>query len=225
MLFNSLIFIFGFLPICYLVYWTLKTKEHRYVWLTIAGYVFYGTWNYKFCALMALSTTVSYLAGLGLLKWDDQYKRKLCLVIPISIDLSLLAFFKYVNFGLGTVHQVSQWIHHPIQIPILHIILPVGISFYTFHTITYIVDSYRRTITPTRNFFEFSCYVALFPQLVAGPIVRFRQVEGDLDHLDTADRKSFLNIGWSFFTIGLMKKVLIADSIATIINPALAHYA
>src|SRR6476620_12258316 len=98
MLFNSLVFIFAFLPVCYLVYWTLKSKEHRYIWLTIAGYVFYGTWNYKFCALMAFSTAVSYFAGLGLLKWDDPRKRKLCLVIPVSVDLSLLAFFKYANF-------------------------------------------------------------------------------------------------------------------------------
>jgi alginate O-acetyltransferase complex protein AlgI len=224
MLFNSLIFIFGFLPICYLVYWRLKEKNHRYIWLTIAGYVFYGSWNYKFCALMAFSTVVSYLAGRGLLKWDDRERRKLCLIVPISVDLALLGFFKYVNFGLDTFGHVAGWLNHPVHIPMLNIILPVGISFYTFHTITYIVDGYRRVITPTKNFFEFSCYVSLFPQLVAGPIVRFRQVESDLENLDAADRKSFLNIGWSFFAIGLMKKVLIADTIAAVVNPAFQNY-
>jgi alginate O-acetyltransferase complex protein AlgI len=225
MLFNSLIFIFGFLPVTYLVYWQLKTKNQRYIWLTIAGYVFYGTWNYKFCALMAFSTAVSYFAGRGLLRWDDPHKRKLCLIIPVTIDLTLLGFFKYANFTLGTVSGISRLAGFPLHVPALSIILPVGISFYTFHTITYIVDSYRRTIKPTENFFEFSCYVSLFPQLVAGPIVRFRQVENDLEHLDSADRKGFLNIGWSFFAIGLMKKVLIADTIATVINPALLRYA
>jgi alginate O-acetyltransferase complex protein AlgI len=224
MLFNSLIFLFGFLPICYLVYWQLKDKNHRYIWLTIAGYVFYGSWNYKFCALMAFSTVVSYLAGRGLLKWDDPGRRKLCLIVPVSVDLVLLGFFKYVNFGLDTFKHMAGWLNHPVDTPMLHIILPVGISFYTFHTITYIVDGYRRVITPTKNFFEFSCYVSLFPQLVAGPIVRFRQVENDLEHLDAADRKGFLNIGWSFFAIGLMKKVLIADTIAAVVNPAFQNY-
>ncbi len=225
MLFNSLIFIFGFLPFTYLVYWQLKTKNHRYIWLTIAGYVFYGTWNYKFCALMAFSTAVSYFAGLGFLRWDDAYRRRLCLVIPVTVDLALLGFFKYANFSLDTVSGIGSWLGFPLHLPNLNIILPVGISFYTFHTITYIVDSYRRIIRPTKNFFEFSCYVSLFPQLVAGPIVRFRQVENDLEHLDSANRKGFLDIGWSFFAIGLMKKVLIADTIATVINPALLRYA
>jgi alginate O-acetyltransferase complex protein AlgI len=103
---------------------------------------------------------------------------------------------------------------------VLRILVPVGISFYTFHTITYIVDSYRRTITPTRNLLEFSCYVSLFSQLVAGPIVRFRQIENDLENLDHVDRRATLNLGWSFFAIGMIKKVLIADKIAAVIDPA-----
>src|SRR5208282_2084768 len=112
----------------------------------------------------------------------------------------------------------------PLHLHPIDIVLPIGISFYTFHTITYIVDSYRRTITPTKNFFEFACYVCFFPQLVAGPIVRFRQIEGDLEKLGQAERTRYLNRGWSFFVIGMMKKVLIADSIAAVVNPALANY-
>ena len=112
----------------------------------------------------------------------------------------------------------------PGHVPVLEIILPVGISFYTFHTITYIVDSYRGVITPTRNFFEFSCYVSLFPQLIAGPIVRFRQIEADLEHIDRDDRQDWARLGWSFFVIGMIKKVLIADTIAAMIDPALAAY-
>jgi len=225
MLFNSLPFLFFFLPIAYLVYWKLRTKNQRYVWLTIAGYVFYGSWNYKFCGLMAFSTLVSYGAGLGMLRWQEGRWRRLCLVLPITIDLLLLGFFKYFDFGLATLASITAWLKHPITVHPIDIILPIGISFYTFHTITYIVDSYRRTITPTRNFFEFACYVCLFPQLVAGPIVRFRQIESDLENIDHADRLHNMNRAWSFFAIGMMKKVLIADSIATIINPALADYA
>jgi alginate O-acetyltransferase complex protein AlgI len=224
MLFNSLFFLFAFLPVSYVVFWRLKDKQQRYIWMTICGYVFYGSWNYKFCALMAFSTTVSYLAGRGLLRWDDKTKRKLCLIIPIVVDLGLLGFFKYANFAMLSVATLAGWLKHPFHIRALDVILPVGISFYTFHTITYIVDSYRRTITPTKNFFEFACYVSLFPQLVAGPIVRFRQVESDLEHIDLTDRKTFLDIGWSFFVIGLMKKVLIADTIAASINPGFENY-
>lgn len=225
MLFNSLEFLYLFLPITYVVFWALTTKTQRYVWLTITGYVFYASWNYKFCALMAFSTVVAYLAGLGLLRCRDPFRRKLLLIVPIVVDLSLLGVFKYTNFALQTLRRASGLVGEPLDIPFLHIVLPVGISFYTFHTITYIVDAYRGVITPTRNIFEFSCYVSLFAQLVAGPIVRFRQIEADLDQIDQADRTRNLSMGWSFFTIGLVKKVLIADTIAAIIDPALTKYA
>ena len=103
MLFNSLAFLFGFLPITYLVFWWLKTKGARYVWLTMTGYVFYSFWNYKFCALMASSTLISYLAGLGLLKWPDLRRRRLCLVVPIVSDLLLLGFFSMPTFPLPLI--------------------------------------------------------------------------------------------------------------------------
>jgi len=223
MLFNSVRFLFVFFPVAYFVYWILRTKNQRYVWLTIAGYIFYGSWNYKFCALMAFSTVVSFVAGLAMLKFDQKW-RKIFLVVPIPVDLLLLGFFKYYNFGLTGASTVAGWLKLPLHLHPIDIVLPIGISFYTFHTITYIVDSYRRTITPTKNFFEFACYVCFFPQLVAGPIVRFRQIEGDLEKLGQAERTRYLNRGWSFFVIGMMKKVLIADSIAAVVNPALANY-
>lgn len=220
MLFNSLVFLFLFLPVAYFGFWRLRTKNQRYIWLTVASYIFYGTWNYKFCALMAFSTAVSYFAGVGMLGAADPRRRKLFLVVPVTVDLALLGFFKYFNFTVSTFAQVSAWLHVPVHASSLDIILPVGISFYTFHTISYMVDAYRGVITPTRNFWEFSCYVSLFSQLAAGPIVRFRQVEADLENLDHADRRRWLNIGWSFLAIGMMKKVLLADTIAAVINPA-----
>lgn len=225
MLFNSLPFLYAFLPITYVVFWRLKSSMQRYVWLTLSGYGFYATWNYKFCALMAFSTLVAYCAGLGLLRWQDANRRRLCLLIPVISDLVLLGIFKYTNFTLETVNAVSAWMGSPVALGKFDIVLPVGISFYTFHTITYIVDSYRGVIRPTKNFFEFSCYVSLFAQLVAGPIVRFRQIEQDLENLGRADRTNYLDIGWSFFVLGLSKKVLLADTIALIIDPALAQYA
>src|SRR5207253_8440409 len=94
-LFNSLTFLFVFLPITYLVFWQLTTKTRRYVWLAVTGYVFYSFWNYKFCSVMLWSTLVSYLAGLGLLRWQDPVRRRLCLVLPVMMDLALLGVFKY----------------------------------------------------------------------------------------------------------------------------------
>ena len=224
MLFNSFIFIFVFLPIAYAVFWSLRTSRARYLWLTVTGYVFYGYWNPKFCLLMAFSTLVSYSAGLGFLRWSDPRRRKLCLVVPIVVDLSLLGFFKYANFGLQTARSVLHVFGADVAVPHLNIVLPIGISFYTFHTITYIVDSYRGVIRPTKNFFEFSTYVSLFSQLVAGPIVRFRQIEEDLEGIAAHDRTRWLGRGVSFFCVGLVEKVLVADTLAAFVNPALANY-
>ncbi|HET7459454.1 MAG TPA: MBOAT family O-acyltransferase [Gemmatimonadaceae bacterium] len=224
MLFNSVVFLFAFLPVTYAVFWLLRTSQARYVWLAITGYVFYGYWDARFCLLMAFSTMVSYLAGLGFLRWSDPRHRKLCLVVPITVDLALLAFFKYANFGMDTARSVLHVMGSDVRLPHLNVILPIGISFYTFHTISYIVDSYRGTIRPTRNLFEFAAYVSLFSQLVAGPIVRFRQIEADLEALGTTDRHRWLKRGISFFIVGLVEKVLVADSIAAFVDPALAHY-
>ena len=226
MLFNSVIFLFAFLPVTYVVFWTLRSANSRYLWLTVTGYVFYGYWNWRFCFLMAFSTLVSYSAGLGFLRWDDDPRlRKLCLWLPIVVDLSLLGFFKYANFAMGTVRGFAQWFGTDVNVPHLSIILPIGISFYTFHTISYIVDSYRRVIRPTRNFFEFAAYVSLFSQLIAGPIVRFRQIEEDLARIGTHDRHRWLWRGVSFFIVGLVEKVIIADTLAAFVDPALANYA
>ena len=224
MLFNSLPFLYAFLPITYFVFWRLKTTTQRYVWLTFTGYVFYSFWNYKFCALLLFSTLVSYLAGRGLLRWDDPKRRRLCLVLSVSADLAVLAFFKYFNFGLSTAAALGRAAGVDVPLTPLDIVLPIGISFYTFHSISYIVDAYRGTIKATRNFWEYATYVSLFSQLVAGPIVRFREIEADLEEIDKTNRRAYLNRGWSFFAIGLIEKVLIADSIAAIINPALERY-
>lgn len=225
MLFNSVIFLFAFLPVTYAVFWALRSANARYVWLAATGYVFYGYWNWRFCFLMLFSTLVSYFAGLGFLRWDsDNRRRKFLLLVPIVVDLSLLGFFKYANFAMNSVRGLGHWFGSDLQIPHLNVILPIGISFYTFHTITYIVDSHRRLIRPTRNFFEFAAYVSLFSQLIAGPIVRFRQIEEDLAQIGTHDRRRWLWKGISFFTVGLVEKVIVADTLAAFVDPALANY-
>lgn len=221
MLFNSLVFIFAFLPVAYIVFWSLRTTGQRHVWLTITGYVFYGYWDARFCLLMAFSTLVSYLAGIAFLRWG---RRKAIMAIPIAIDLLLLGFFKYAGFFAQSVNDIATAAGVEPIAPVLNIILPVGISFYTFHTISYIVDAYRGHITPTRSLWEFSAYVSLFSQLVAGPIVRFRQIDKDLENLATADRTAGLYAGASFFVFGLVEKVLIADSLAAYVDGWLEQY-
>ena len=225
MLFNSLIFLLLFLPVTYVVFWLLRSAGARYIWLTVTGYVFYGYWDARFCLLMAFSTAVSYTAGLGLLRFRTGAARMACLVVPVTIDLLLLGFFKYADFLLGTADDVSRALGLSPVTSRVNVILPVGISFYTFHTISYIVDCYRGTITPTRNIWEFSAYVSLFSQLVAGPIVRFRQIEQDLENLGQADRTRWLGIGVSFFVYGLAEKVLLADTLAAFVDPAWKNYA
>jgi alginate O-acetyltransferase complex protein AlgI len=207
-----------------MVFWKLKTKMSRYIWLTCCSYIFYGYWNYKFCFWMALSTLISFTAGLGLRKWDSGWQRRACLIVPVSADLAILCVFKYAQFILSNIQSLLHAFGSPSRVPVFQIVLPIGISFYTFHTISYIVDCYRKQVRPATNIWEFACYVSLFSQLVAGPIVRFRQVEKDLEHLDADRLQRATDLGWSFFTIGMIKKVLIADSIAAIINPALANY-
>ena len=224
MLFNSYIFLFAFLPVAYVVFWQLRTTHQRHVWLTITGYVFYSYWDARFCLLMAFSTVVSYCAGLAMLRATTPRARKLAMVIPITADLLLLGFFKYADFTLQSAVGIAHLLGADVNIPTLDIILPIGISFYTFHTISYIVDCYRGTIRPTRSFWEFSAYVSLFSQLVAGPIVRFRQIEADLEGLGAAHRTRWLALGTSFFMFGLIEKVVIADSLAHYVDEALGRY-
>src|SRR5262245_54509537 len=197
MLFNSFVFLFLFLPVTYAVFWALRSARARYVWLAITGYVFYGYWDPRFCLLMAFSTLVSYCAGLAFLRYETPRARRWCLIVPVTVDLALLGFFKYAGLGMHSAEWLLHVAGYDVKLPVLDIVLPIGISFYTFHTISYIVDSYRGLIKPTRNLWEFSAYVSLFSQLVAGPIVRFRQIEQDLESLGSASRTRWLGIGIS----------------------------
>src|SRR2546430_7905780 len=183
-LFNSEIFLFAFLPITYAAFWALRGRNARFALLTVASYVFYGYWDYRFCFVMAFSTAVSFYSALAISRSERPDRRRLLATVPIVVDLTVLGFFKYADFGARSAAGLATALGFHTDIPTLNVVLPVGISFYTFHTITYIVDTYRRTIVPTKNLLEFSCYVSLFSQLVAGPIVRFKPLRSDLGGID-----------------------------------------
>jgi D-alanyl-lipoteichoic acid acyltransferase DltB (MBOAT superfamily) len=142
------------------------------LFIVAASYLFYGWWDWRFLSLIFFSTMVDYLVGLGLLKEENQIKRKILLLISVLVNLGFLGFFKYYNFFLENFIKVFSFLGTEIKANSLHIILPVGISFYTFQTMSYSIDVYKRKMEPTKDFIAFAAFVSFFPQLVAGPIER-----------------------------------------------------
>ncbi|WP_198416768.1 MBOAT family O-acyltransferase [Marinilabilia rubra] len=171
MLFNSLEFAI-FLAIVFILYWFVlknNTKGQNFL-LLIASYVFYGWWDWRFLALILFSSIVDYAVGSKLAKTQNYHKRKVLLLTSILTNLGLLGFFKYYNFFIDSfVDVVSVFGFHPTT-NTLNIILPVGISFYTFQTLSYTIDIYRKQLEPTKDTLSFFAFVSFFPQLVAGPI-------------------------------------------------------
>jgi alginate O-acetyltransferase complex protein AlgI len=217
MVFNSTVFLFAFLPIVFALFWLSKTKQERYLVLTASGYVFYGYWDWRFCFLLLFSSLVSFTAGLLIDRAATAARRRAYMVASVAVDLSLLGYFKYYNFGAATLARFWP----EAAPPLLDVVLPIGISFYTFHTISYIVDVAVGRVKATRNLFEYLAYVSLFSQLVAGPIIRYRELEPDLETIDGPPREDDMARGLGIFVVGLLKKVVIADSIAFWIDPML----
>lgn len=183
--------------------------------LLLASYYFYAYWDWRFLSLILISTLVDYFVGLGLVRTNRSNRRKLLLLTSLVCNLGILGFFKYFNFFIQSMETVfgSFGFHHGT----LHIILPIGISFYTFQTLSYTIDVYRGRLEPCRNVFDFALFVAFFPQLVAGPIVRASEF---LPQLKSSARISWYGafLGFRQFTIGLFKKVFIADHIAVFVD-------
>lgn len=213
MLFNSYEFLFLFLPIVLLGYYVLFARRGRLVFLTLMSYVFYGWWDYRFCGLMLVSTLIDYIAGMGVDRSSGDRRKKLWVVVSIVSNLGLLGFFKYFDLMAGTLNQLASLLgeHHRL-IPLLRVTLPVGISFYTFQSMSYTIDIYRGAARPARSFWDFACYVALFPQLVAGPIVRYHELADQLIHRSHTIGKALRGV--RFFVLGLTKKVILADGVA-----------
>ncbi len=169
MLFNSIDFAI-FLPIVFILYWfVFKTLKSQNILLIIASYVFYAWWDWRFLGLIIVSTLIDYSIGLAI---DSEKKKKSLLTLSILLNLSILGFFKYYNFFIENFKDAFQLFGRDLDINYLNIILPVGISFYTFQTMSYSIDIYRNKIKPTTNLVAFASFICFFPQLVAGPIER-----------------------------------------------------
>ena len=217
MLFNSLTFL-AFFAIVFTLNQRLSHPNQNKM-LLLASYIFYGWWDYRFLALILLSTVVDFYCGRYIASAQTQQKRKIGLGVSLFVNLGCLGFFKYFNFFADSLIELFEIFgFHPDPVT-LNIILPVGISFYTFQTLSYTIDIYRRELKPTNNFIDFTLYVSFFPQLVAGPIERARTL---LPQIQSARRISYddLLCGLSLISIGFVKKLVIADRCGPIVNSA-----
>jgi len=218
MLFNSIDFAI-FLPIVFIVYWfvTNKNLKLQNLLIVVASYVFYGWWDWRFLSLILFSTIVDYTIGRQLKNKENQLKRRVLLWSSILVNLGLLGFFKYYNFFLDNFITAFSFFGQEIHANSLNIILPVGISFYTFQTLSYTIDVYKRKLEPTNDFIAFSAFVSFFPQLVAGPIERATHLLPQFYKKRTFDYSKAVD-GMRQILWGLFKKIVIADNCAEYAN-------
>lgn len=218
MLFNSIDFTV-FLPIVFLVYWLLANKNLRLqnALIVLASYVFYGWWDWRFLSLILFSTLVDFTIGRKLKNEESKTKRKILLWTSIFVNIGFLGFFKYANFFLDNFKSAFSFFGSAITTNSLSIILPVGISFYTFQTLSYTIDVYKRKLAPTNDFIVFSAFVSFFPQLVAGPIERATNLLPQFYKKRTFEGSKAVD-GMRQILWGLFKKMVIANSCAELAN-------
>ena len=215
MLFNSTEFVI-FFPIVVALYFVLPQRL-RWMMLLFASYYFYMCWKAEYLVLILISTLIDYFVAIQMAKQADPIRRKLLIVVSLAVNLGLLFGFKYFNFFNDSLRSIFNHYNIFYDVPSFKVLLPVGISFYTFQTLSYTIDVYRRKRDPEKHLGIFALYVAFFPQLVAGPIERstrlipqlFKKYDFDYDRV-TCGLKLML---WGFF-----KKVVIADRVAVIVN-------
>ena len=214
MLFNSVTFLFFFLAV-FCIYWRLGHRAQN-IFLLVASFVFYGSWNWKLLPLIIFSASVDYVCGIQIARSKGLHARKVYLLASIVANLGVLGFFKYYNFFVDSFNALASLVGLSLSVHTLNIILPIGISFYTFQSMSYTIDVYRGKIRPCRRYFDFLLYVAFFPQLVAGPIERASHL---LPLLEKPRRSlstgRFLD-GLKLIILGYFQKVVIADTLGPI---------
>lgn len=225
MLFNSIEFLL-FLPIVFVLYWFVfnKNLKHQNLLILVSSCVFYGWWDYRFLSLIVLSTIVDYVIGLNISTQSSKKNQKILLWCSLLFNLGVLGFFKYYNFFIDSWINLFSSIGYDIKsVWTLNIILPVGISFYTFQTMSYTIDIYRKQLKPTKDFISFASFVSFFPQLVAGPIERATNLLPQI--LNKREFKYDQGVqGLRLILWGMFKKVVIADSLAPMVNDIFGNY-
>lgn len=209
MVFSSLVFMFAYLPITLLAYY-LVPRQGRNIFLFIVNLIFYGWGEPRLVLLMVFNIFFNYIGGWLVDKYRaDDKKKKLFLILTCVLDIGILAVFKYTGMITETLNMLPF-----LNIPELQISLPIGISFYTFQTMSYVIDVYRDDAPVSKNFINFGTYVALFPQLIAGPIVRYRDIAEQL--VNRRETLEMFTKGVKLFMVGLAKKVIIANTMGTL---------
>lgn len=204
-----------FLVLVLLIAWACRTRITRNAVLLVASYYFYAYWDYRFCGLLLFSTLVDYALGGAINRSDDDRVRRMLVTVSVVVNFGLLGFFKYCNFFIDSARLLFESVGLGTQT--LEILLPVGISFYTFQTLSYTIDIYRRRIPPSRNLLDFALYVAFFPQLVAGPIVRASELMPQLQVVPSFSKRRFYG-GAQLLLRGAVKKVLLADRLGEMVD-------
>jgi alginate O-acetyltransferase complex protein AlgI len=225
-LFTSYSFLFGFLPCVLAGWWGLsRWRPLRLAFLTGASWFFYAWWDWRYLPVLIGATSVDYVAGLWISRTEDEGRRRLLLAASLGTNVGILAYFKYAGFFVDTLNGIGSGIGLPPDIATLHIVLPIGISFYTFNSMSYTIDIFRRRIEPTRSVLEYSTFVALFPHLIAGPIVRFTDLAGQLRRLTPRLTSRYAALGVFFLSCGLVKKLLIADQLHPYVSRLYSNHA
>jgi alginate O-acetyltransferase complex protein AlgI len=211
MLFNSIGFAI-FLPVVFFLYWFVAKKNHRYqnILLFIASYFFYACWDWRFLFLLFFSTLLDYFTGLKMAGSKNVRSKKIWFWLSIIINLGFLGFFKYYNFFVTSFAEAALQLGFHLDIWTLSVILPVGISFYTFHGLSYVIDVYKNKIEVERNFIDYSVFVSFFPLLVAGPIERATHLLPQIKQERAFDYRKAID-GLKQILWGLFKKIVIAD--------------
>ncbi len=217
MIFNSLVFVVFFAAV-YAIYLSLhRSRKAQNLLLLVASYVFYGYWDWRFLSLLLISTLIDYSVGLRLDGESRPVQRRTLLLISMTANLCLLGFFKYFNFFADNLYRLFHLAGLQVDELTLHIILPVGISFYTFQTMSYTIDIYRGRLKATRSLADFALFVSFFPQLVAGPIERAIDLLPQITHPRQV-RWDQVHAGLSLLLWGYFKKMVVADNLARIAN-------
>ena len=224
MLFNSFEFLV-FLPVVFLLYWFVfsKSKVSQNIFLLLVSYVFYSFWDWRFSFLLAFSTILDFYSGSIIHNNNDHKKKKMWMRLSIFINIGLLCYFKYLNFFIDSFTQLLASLDFQVNTQSLKIILPIGISFYTFHGVSYVLDIYYGRIKADKNLVDYSLFVSFFPLLVAGPIERATHLLPQLKRKKEFNYQQAIE-GCRLILWGMFKKIVVADSLATFVDDAFLNY-
>lgn len=218
MVFSTYLFLFWFLPITLIVYYAVPVR-YRNAWIALSSYIFYGWWRPEYCALLFGMTVFNYYCGERIVRTDDARRKKRWVTLSVVGSLSLLGYFKYAGMLTTWARTVVGWMGGAeASIPLLDVLLPIGISFYTFQALSYTIDLYRGDAEKADDLISFAAYIAMFPQLIAGPIVRYQWIADELRERKHSWSRSFLGV--RFLILGLGKKLILADTFALAVPAA-----